>query len=98
MDDESKNKLKKVEEELSDKCAEKNFNIIKNEIEGIHCQEGGINSGKLWKLKKKMISKVRDPPSYKTDKFGNIIATASVYKQLNEDTQGKRSRPSKSET
>ena len=44
----------KVEAKLADLCAENNYNKIKEEIAGIKCEEGGINSGKLWKLKKKL--------------------------------------------
>lgn len=91
-DSDSINKLKKIENKLSLKCAEKNYKIIMNEIECIHRKEGGINSGKLWKLKKKMITKVTDPPSYKIDPFGNIIPTESAYKKLNEDVYKNRLR------
>lgn len=91
-DAESKIKLQKIENELSEKCAEKNFQFIKNEIKGIHSEEGGVNSNKLWKLKNKMISKPRDLPSAKVDQFGNIVATEAAYKKLNVDTYKNRLR------
>ena len=44
-----------------DKVAEENYEKLKEEINGIKCDEGGINSGKLWRLKKKLNPKCRDP-------------------------------------
>ena len=82
----SKENLAKIEDELSEKFAEKNLKIINNEVNGIHSDEGGVNSGKLWKLKAKMIPKARPPPSAKIDPHGNIVATGEAYKKLNVDT------------
>ena len=53
----SKQELKEVEEKLANKCAEENYSKICEEIAGIRCEEGGLNSGKLWKLRKKLFSK-----------------------------------------
>ena len=53
-DEASKTKLNDVESKLADLCAESNYNKIREEISDIKCEEGGINSGKLWKLKKKL--------------------------------------------
>ena len=61
-DEKSRNDLKEVEEKLAEKCAETNYKKIKEEIANIDCEEGGINSGHLWKLKKKLSPKCRDPP------------------------------------
>jgi hypothetical protein len=44
-DDSSKDELQKVEEELASRCAEDNRRMIMEEISGIECQEGGVNSG-----------------------------------------------------
>ena len=52
-DAESKIELENIENKLADKCAQKNYEIIKDEIDKIDCEEGGVNSGHLWKLKKK---------------------------------------------
>jgi hypothetical protein len=60
-DEKSRNDLKEVEEKLAEKCAETNYKKIKEEIANIDCEEGGIN-GHLWKLKKKLSPKCRDPP------------------------------------
>ena len=60
-------KRKHIEEELADKYAESNRKYIQEEIDGIKCEEGGINSGKLWKLKKKLCPKLRDPQTAMLD-------------------------------
>ena len=52
-DDKSKKDLEEIEIELVEKCAERNYSKIKDEISNIKVDEGGINSGSLWRLKKK---------------------------------------------
>ena len=69
----SKSDLEKIETELAELCAKDNYNKIKEEIADIKCEEGGINSGKLWKLKKKLSPKCRDPPTAMLDKEGNLV-------------------------
>ena len=36
-----------IEKELATKCAEDNYEKIKEELKDIKCDEGGINTGKL---------------------------------------------------
>ena len=43
-DQESKEELERVEEELANKCAEENYAKIMEEIKGIDCNEGGVHS------------------------------------------------------
>ena len=50
-DDKSKRELEEVENKLAELCAQKNYEKIKEEIDAINCDEGGFNSGHLWKLK-----------------------------------------------
>ena len=80
------NEIEKIDIELGEKCAAKNIKIINEEIDGIKCDEGGINSGKLWKLKKKMAPKAKEPPSAKLDTDGNYVITEEAYKKLHVDT------------
>ena len=75
LDTESQEALKKVEEELADKCAEENRQKIMEELSGIKCEEGGVHSGKLWKLRKKLFPKSRDPPTAMLDKEGNLVTS-----------------------
>ena len=62
-DNNSKQELIKVEEELAKKCSKENYLKIKEELKCIESEEGGIYSGKLWKLKKKLSPRGRDPPT-----------------------------------
>jgi hypothetical protein len=61
-DDESKSELEQVEIKLAEKCAQSNYDKIMEEIGDIDCEQGAINYGHLWKLKKKLSPKCRDPP------------------------------------
>ena len=40
--------LERVEEKLSQLCAEDNLKLIKEACGGVTCEEGGMNAGKLW--------------------------------------------------
>ena len=39
---------------LANKCAEDNATLIKDACEGLTCEGGGVNAGKLWRLKKQL--------------------------------------------
>ena len=55
--------LKQVENELSEKYAEGMFKTILSIVKGLdECEDGGFNSGKLWKLKQKLSPRNHDPP------------------------------------
>ena len=55
---------------------------IEEEISGIKCEEGGINSGKLWKLRKKLFPKSRDPPTAMLDEKGNLVTSVDEVQKL----------------
>ena len=57
-DESSKRRSKEIENELAEKYSEKIFQDIKDEIENIKHDEGGLNSGNLWKLKNKLNKKI----------------------------------------
>ena len=80
-DDLSKSELKKVEDKLAEMCAESNYTKIVEEIADIKCEEGGVNVGKLWKLKKKLSPTCRDPPTAMLDNEGNLLTST---KQIND--------------
>ena len=50
----SKVECLKLETELADKFADNIFEKIKEEVDGMNCEDGAINLGKLWKVKKKL--------------------------------------------
>ena len=89
-DDKSKHELEIVENHLADLCAKTNFEKIKEEIKGIKPDEGGVNSSKLWKLKKKLNPKCRDPPTAMVDDDGNLITSAKGLEDLALKTYSRR--------
>ena len=89
-DEKHKDELKDVEEQLANKCAEDNYMKIKEEIKGIKCEEGGFNSGKLWRLRKKLFPRSRDPPTQIFDQDGNIITNPEKIQDLALDMYKKR--------
>ena len=97
IDAESKDALKKVEDELDSKCAEDNRNRIKEELAGMKCEEGGINSGKLWSLRKKIFPRSRDPPTAMCDAEGNLVTNEAEIEQIAVETYKMRlsNRPMK---
>ena len=75
-DTESKLQLETIENELADKYAKENYEKIKEKTSDIDCEGGGMNSGKLWNLKKHMFPKCREPPTAMKDpKTGNLLTS-----------------------
>ena len=74
-DEESVEKLEKVELELVDKYSEKMVKDISNELKSVKGEEGGYNPGHLWKLKKKLSPRHTDPPTAMKDSQGNLLTT-----------------------
>ena len=89
-DDNSREELVKVEEMLANLCAKSNYEKIKEEINNIKCDEGGVNSGNLWKLKKKLNPRCRDPPTAMCDVYGNLVTSDTAIRSLAVETYRKR--------
>ena len=67
-DDDSIQELEDVENELSEKYSEVMFKTIMKEVKGLDdCEDGGFNTGKLWKLKQKLSPRTHDPLSPMTN-------------------------------
>ena len=81
--------LEQVENELATLCAEENKKKIEKEL-GIDCEEGGVHSGRLWKLRKKLFPKSRDPPTATYDQTGNLVTNEEQIERLALDTYKKR--------
>ena len=60
-DKDSKERLNTVEEDIAHKCAEENVRIIEEELRDPECDEGGLNIGKLWELKKRLCPYKKTP-------------------------------------
>ena len=78
----SKNKLIIVEEKLANLCSQSNYIKINEEISDFKCEEGGINVGKLWKLKKKLSPICREPPTAMVNKEGKLLTSPKQIEAL----------------
>ena len=82
-----------VEEKLATMCADNNFKIIQESSQGLMCEEGGVNVGKLWKLKRKLRGIVVEPPSAMFDSMGNLVTSRSGIEKLTVKTYKERLKP-----
>ena len=81
-DNNSKKKLEKLEEELSSKYSDIMANKILNEVKGMdNDEEGGFNSGKLWRLKKKPCPRANDPPTAMQSSEGKLLTSKNDIKE-----------------
>lgn len=76
----STRKLEKDEKLLGLICSKKYVDIIEGETKDINCEIGGMNSGKLWQMKRKLCSKGNDPPSVMLNKDGILVTSNSELK------------------
>ena len=87
--------LNKIETKLADLCSEKNMQILNEEISNIDSEDGGINTQRFWKLKKKLCPKIREPPSAKLDSNGKLITSKDEINKLYVETYKSRLQPRK---
>ena len=53
------------------------FKTIMTEVKGLDdCEDGGFNSGKLWKLKQKLSPRNHDPPTAMRNENGELLTAA----------------------
>ena len=99
LDKESKKELRKTDEKLAELCAEEIFHKINDEIKGLESEKGGLNAGRLWKLKKRLSPRAEDPPTAMMDNEGNLVTTESGIKKLASEHYKKvlENRPMKEE-
>ena len=57
------------------------MNLIKKEIGDINCQEGGNNTGKLWKLNQKILPRVNSPPTAMKNEKGDILTSKGAIEK-----------------
>ena len=75
-DPESKVELGNINHKLCQKYSESMHRKIEREIQNIgDCEDGGINSGKLWKLKKNLSPNNSEPPSAMEDSEENVLTS-----------------------
>ena len=78
----SKQLLQNVEDELAEKKADDLYKILKEEVEIVKSDEGGFNSGRLWRLKNKLRSKKNYPPTAIEDKYGKRVTNSAEIKKV----------------
>jgi hypothetical protein len=71
-DDDGKKELKAVVKAIAD-IAETNFNKLKHHLDQMKPDDGPIKPNEMWRLRKKMCPKNRDPPTAMEDKNGNLL-------------------------
>ena len=81
LDEESKVKLEVVENNLSEKYSELMYKKIIGEVKGFEdSEDGGFNTGKLWKLRMKLSPKSGNPPTAMVTAEGKLITTDEEIK------------------
>ena len=78
----SRKELIKVEADLADKMADDLYRIVKEEVEIVKSDEGGFNSGHLWRLKNKLRSKINSSPTAMEDKDGKLVTDSEGIKNI----------------
>ena len=76
-DQKSKEELEAVVKDLAIE-AEENFNKVKEELEKVKTNKGGMNSKQIWSLKKKLCPKSKDPPTAILDSKGNLLTAENA--------------------
>ena len=71
-DTKSKQEKARVIEDIA-RVASENLEKIQDEISKIKPNEGGMNEKKIWKLKKKLCPRSRDPPTAMLDDQGHLL-------------------------
>ena len=75
-------KSKAEVEALEDELADEYFGKVKEATAGIDCEDGGNIAAELWKLKKQLCPRSRDPPSAMLDKDDNLITNEDQIKAM----------------
>ena len=55
--------------------AEENYRKVKEELEKVKTNKGGMNSKQIWSMKKRICPKSKDPPTAMLDSRGNLLTS-----------------------
>ena len=91
------NKIKHIQNEIYELCAENNAAKINKIIKGSSTTDGNFSQISYWKLKKSILPKEIDPPTAKKDAQGNLITSSRALKKLYLDTYINRLSPNPEE-
>ena len=70
---------------MSKTMSEDMYNIIRDEVSVVNSDEGGFNSGHLWRLKNKLRPKKTSNPTAMIDKNGKLITDGDEIKKATLD-------------
>ena len=73
-DNKSKEEIDQVVNDIAEE-AEDNYRKIKEELDKVKTNKGGMNSKQIWSLKKALCPKSKDPPTAMLDSKGNLLTT-----------------------
>ena len=77
-DTESMAEMDNIEEELSEEF----FDKVKLASKDVDCNEGGNMAAEMWKLKKQLFPRSRDPPTAMMDDKGNLVTNTETIKDM----------------
>ena len=69
-------------EDVEEKLAEEYFNKVKLASKDVDCAEGGNISSEIWKLKKELCPRSRDPPTAMMDENEKLVTNAETIKDM----------------
>ena len=72
--------------------AKKYFRNLKKAIQGINCAEGGNIQNEIWKLKKHMCPRSRDPPAAMMNDQGLLVTDQNAIKEMAKKAYSERLR------
>lgn len=80
--EEAKLKLQRVDLQIYEIMSEKNAKIISEQVASLDTMDGSFSQIGMWKVKKKLFSRPKEPPTAKKDEHGNLITAPSALKNL----------------
>ena len=72
--------LETVNEALSNMCSDQNAKLIKEACQGLSCENGEVNAGRL--LKKKLRGIINEPPTASLDQHGSLVTGSKALEDL----------------
>ena len=82
LKDKEDSKSRAEKEEIEEELAEEYLDKIRKASNNIDCAEGGNVSGEIWKLKKHIFPKSRDPPTAMMDEDGILVTNKEDIKDM----------------
>ena len=75
-------RLEQVELEIYEIISSNNAKVVTDQITCLDTLDGKFNQIGMWKVKKKICPRPKDPPTAKKDEFGNLITAPAALKNL----------------